>query len=259
MRKYKPAELNESQLENLVHYGSEVIEDGLKYVDHQKINGKNHLDVLFVDSEKTMVVGKLTMVEDDNMLLQGLDYYNYVTNNIEVLTRIFKNDCIDPTKPIKLILVAPNFSQTLTNCCSWIDANISLYTYKCIKFEGSDEVIPIFSKIFIPTPPRRLEEMDSFEDQLGYLTNQKLREILASLLADLPNWGNDLIVIEPIKYAISIKGEGKIFMTLTLRRENFLVETHSAEGKWTSYPVTSREDLDNLMMLMKSNMENKLK
>jgi hypothetical protein len=258
MRKYKSIELIEDQLEDLVCTGSEVIEEGLKYVDHQKIPGKNRMDVLFVDCGNSMVAAELNNVGDDNMLLQGLDYYNYVAANLEALVRIYKNDRIDPNKTIRLMLIAPNFSQTLINRCRWIVANISLYTYKCIKFDGSDEVVPIFSETSIPTPPEP-SKGNSIEDRFGYLTNQESRGILASLLSDLPNWGKEKILIEPIKYAISVKIGGKVFMHLALRRDNFIVDTHSAEGKWTSYPVNSRGDLDMLMALMKSNMENKLK
>ena len=252
MQKYKSVEIRETQLEDLARTGSEMIEEGLKYVDHQKIPGNGRMDALFVDRGNSIVAAGLNIVEDDNMLLQGLDYYNYVANNIEALAHIYKNNGIDPSKSIRLILISPGFSQTLTNRCRYIDANISLYTYKCIKFDGSDEVIPIFSETSIPAPrenPRR--ESDHFEDRLGYLTNQEIKEILASLLSDLPGWGNDPILIEPTRYAISVKTGGKVFMQLSLRRENFLVETHNAEGKWTGHPVNSREDLEMLMALMK--------
>lgn len=259
MRKYKSVELDETQLEDLVRTGSEVIEEGLKYVDHQKMDGKDRMDVLFVDSGNFMVAAALNIVEDDNMLLRGLDYYNYVATNRKTLARIYKNDDIDPTKAVRLMLIAPSFSQTLTNRCRWIDVNISLYTYKCIKFDGSEEVIPIFSGISKPTPPEPLGEMYGFEDRLGYITNQEVRGMLASWLSDLSGWEKDNLAIEPIKYAISKKVGGKVFMTLALRRDKFSIETFSAEGKWTGYPVNSREDLEILMELTKSNMENKLK
>jgi hypothetical protein len=257
MRKYKSVELIESQLEDLVCTGSEVIEEGLKYVGHRKIPGKDRMDVLFVDRGNSMVTAELSIVEDDNILFQGLDYYNYVASNIEALSHIYKNDRIDPTKAIRLILIAPSFSQTLTNRCRWIDANIALYSYKCIKFDGSDEVIPIFSEISVPTPPEPLGKIDCFEDRLGYITNPEVKGMLASLLSDLSSREEDKILIEPIKYAISKKVGGKVFMTLALRRDKFLIETYSAEGKWTGYPVNSREDLEMLTELMKSNMENK--
>lgn len=258
MQKYKSVEIRETQLEDLARIGSEMIEEGLKYVDHNKNPGNGRMDALFVDRGNSIVAAELNIMEDDNLLLQGLDYFNYVTTNIEALARIYKNDGIDPSKSIRLMLISPGFSQTLTNRCRYIDANISLYTYKCIQFDGRDEVIPIFSQTSIPAArenPRR--ESDPFDDHLGYLTNQGVKEILASLLSDLPNWGNDPILIEPTRYAISVKTGGKVFMQLSLRRENFLVETHDAEGKWTGHPVNSREDLEMLMALMKNNMENR--
>ena len=258
MRKYKSVEIMESQLEDLARSGSEMIEEGLKYVDHQKIDGKEQMDVLFVDNGNSMVVAELNIAEDDNMLFQGLDYYNYVATNIEALSRIYKNDGIDPTNAIRLMLIAPSFSQTMTNRCRWIDTNISLYTYKCIKFDDCDEVIPIFSETSIPEPPELPPgEIECFKDRLGYIKNEEIRGTLSSLLSEFSNWGKDKILIEPMKYAISVNAGGKIFMTLALRRDNFLLETHSAEGKWTSYPVNSREDLEILMALVKSNMENR--
>jgi hypothetical protein len=259
MRKYKSVEVIESQLEDLVRTGSELIEEDLRYVDHQKITDKGRMDVLFVDSGNSMVVAELKIVEDDNMLLQGLDYYDYVSTNLEAISRIYKTYGIDPTKAIRLMLIAPTFSQTLINRCKWIDANISLYVYKCIKFDGSEEVIPIFSEISTPTPPEPPGEKYTIEDRLGYITNQEIRAILASLLSDIQNWKKDKILIEPIKYAISVKVGGKVFMYLSPRRDKFLVETYSAEGKWTGYPVNSREDLETLMTLMKTNMETKFK
>ena len=51
----------------------------------------------------------------------------------------------------------------------------------------------------------------------------------------------------------------KLFMYLSPRRDKFLVETDNPEGKWTGYPVNSREDLDNVIDLIKENMEKKSK
>lgn len=260
MRKYKSVEMVESRLEDLARSGSEMIEEGLKYVDHRKTDGKGRMDVLYVDRGNAVVAAGLNMAQDDNMLLRGLDYYNYVSANIEALARIHKSDGIDPTKAIRLMLIAPSFSQSMVNRCRWIDTSVSLYVYRCLQFDGSDEVVPIFTEASVPPPPKPAPGgRDNFQVRLGYIANQEVREILASLLSDLPNWEKDPVLIEPIKYAISVKVGGKVFMHLSLRRENFLVETHSAEGKWTGIPVNSREDLEVLIPLMKSNMENRLK
>jgi hypothetical protein len=131
--------------------------------------------------------------------------------------------------------------------------------FKCIKFDGSEEIVPVFSEIAIPTPLESIEEKYSIDDRLGYITSSEVRKVLESLIADLPNWKKDKILIEPIKYAISVKVGGKVFMYLAPRRDKFLVETYNLEGKWVGFPVNSREDLDGLLDLMKGNMEKKSK
>ena len=52
------------------------------------------------------------MVEDDSMLVQGIDYYDYITRNLEGLARAYKskNISIDPTQKPRLFLIAPSFS-----------------------------------------------------------------------------------------------------------------------------------------------------
>jgi hypothetical protein len=257
MKKYQQIELKESQLEDLVRIGADLIEDGLKYVDHQKISDKGRMDVLMVDSGKAIVVAELKINEDDNMLFQGLDYYDYVSTNIEAFARIYKDFGIDPMTSIRLMLIAPSFSQTLINRCKWIDANISLFMFKCIKFDGSDEIVPVFSEISIPTPPAPIEEKYTIPDRLQYIKSSEVRKILDSLIADLPNWKKDKILIEPIKYSISVKVGGKVFMYLSPRRDKFLVETYNPEGKWVGYSVNSSEDLNGLLDIMKGSMEKK--
>jgi len=58
-----------------------------------------------VDSGKSIVVAELKINEDDNMLFQGLDYYDYVSTNIDAFARIYKASEIDPTKSIRLMLL----------------------------------------------------------------------------------------------------------------------------------------------------------
>jgi hypothetical protein len=117
---------------------------------------------------------------------------------------------LDPTQPVRLILVAPSFSQSLINRCKWIDANISLFTYKCIKFEDSEDVVPVFSEVSMPALPV-IEEKYNIEDRLSYITNLSIRKLLEDFIKELPSWNKDKILIEPIKYAISVKC-GRVFM-----------------------------------------------
>ena len=128
MKKYKIVEVQEKDLEELVRKYPEYIEQGLKYVDHQKRTDRGPLDVLFVDSGKALVVAELKVVEDDSMLVQGIDYYDYITRNIEGLARAYrtKSISIDPTQRPRLFLVAPSFSVSLLNRCKWIGVHPSI-------------------------------------------------------------------------------------------------------------------------------------
>ena len=258
MKKYKYVDVTESKLEDFIRVGTDVIEEGLKYVDHQRYTDRGRLDVLLVDSGKSAVVAELKIVEDDAMLLQGLDYYDYVSTNIEAFARLYKDSGIDPTQPIRLMLIAPSFSISLINRSKWIDANISLFTYRCIKLDGTEDITPVFSEVTVPAPTI-IEEKYNIEDRLAYITNVDIRNILKNFLKELPNWKKDKILIEPIKYAISVKVGGRVFMYLEPRRDKFLVSTYNTDGKWTGFPVNTKEELDSLVDLIKSNMEKKSK
>jgi RecB family endonuclease NucS len=88
MPKYKKIDVSEQQLEDLIRRQADLIEDGLVYVDHQRQAATGRLDVLLVDSGHALVVAELKVVEDDGMLLQGVDYYDYVAGKVETYARL---------------------------------------------------------------------------------------------------------------------------------------------------------------------------
>src|SRR3990170_2588775 len=153
MKRYTKADVSEQELEDLVRRHAGLIEDGLVYVDHQKPAARGRLDVLMVDSGKSLVVAELKVTQDDGMLFQGLDYYDYVSTHVESYARLYKAHGIDPTQQVRLFLVAPSFSQTLVNRCKWLDLPISLFTFNCLKFEGEADVVPIFTEQQTVAPP----------------------------------------------------------------------------------------------------------
>ena len=91
MRKYKEQEVTEKQFEDIVRKTPDSIEEGLRYIDHQKRTPRGPLDVLFVDSGNALVVAELKVVEDDTMLVQGIDYYDFITSNLEGFARAYKD------------------------------------------------------------------------------------------------------------------------------------------------------------------------
>jgi len=248
MKKYKTVEVSEKALEEMIRKGSDLIEEGLTYIDHQMKTEAGRLDVLFVDSGNALVIGELKVTEDDNMLVQGLDYYDYVTGNIEGLARAYKKD-IDPTQQARMFLIAPSFSMSLMRRCKWIDIPISLFSFTCVRFEGEKDITPIFHEISVPA---RLEpiEVYSIEQNLSYITDGKAKKSAEAFLQEIQEWDKENILIEALKYDVSVKLKGRVFFYLAPRRRFFMVYSHDKDGNWVSF-----EDLDQAKVSLKTKYE----
>jgi len=254
MKKYKSVEVSEKKLEDLIRQGAELIEEGLRYIDHQRMTERGPLDILMVDSGNALIVAELKIVEDDTMLVQGIDYYDYISRNIEGVTRVYKDFHIDPNQPVRLFLIAPSFSVSLLNRCKWVDIPIFLFTYKCITFEDPKDIIPVFSEVTIPSAPE-VTEIYNLNDRLKYITNPDARKIVDELLKEIQGWDATKVLIEPTKYDISLKVSGRLFSYVCPRRKYFMVYTHDNEKKWTGFPIHGKDDLEPVKILLKSNVE----
>lgn len=258
MKKYKKVDVSETQLEDLVRRHAGMVEEGLIYVDHQKPAAGGRLDVFMVDSGKSLVVSELKVVQDDGMLMQGVDYYDYVSNHVEAFARLYKDHGIDPTQQVRLFLIAPSFSQTLINRCKWLDLPISLFTFHCMKFDEEDDLVPIFAEQAIPTQPE-VVEIAHLEDHLGYITDTKVRDKASALLDEIKNWKPGSISLDPIKYAISIKVHGRVFAYFYPRRQHYLLATYNDQEEWTEYSIKEDDDLDKVKPIMRGAMERRVK
>jgi hypothetical protein len=258
MKKYTKADVSELELEDLIRRGPELIEEGLVYVDHQKQAAGGRLDVLLVDSGRSLVVAELKVIEDDGMLVQGLDYYDYVSTNLEAFARLYKSHAIDPTQGARLCLIAPTFSQTLVNRCRWLNLPISLFTFNCLKFEGEADVVPVFAEQPVTAPPEPID-VPRLEDSLNYITDVAVRAKVSELLDEIKNWKMGNISIDPIKYAISMKVNGHVFAHFYPRRKHYIIATYDASGVWKDYAVKTDDDLAIVMPIAKAAMERRAK
>ena len=255
MRKYRTVEVSESTLEDLVRQAPELIEEGLEYVDHQTFTAGGRLDVLLVDSGRALAVAELKVVEDDAMLVQGVDYYDYVHTNLEGFARAYRAHKIDPEQAPRLILIAPSFSVKLLNRIKWLDLPISLFMVKCIEFEDDEgELCPIFTEV---TPPHVTARPQSYslEDQYDYITDGEVRNLARQVVEEIQQWDPKRVHVEAVKSAISIKIYGRVIAYLEPRRKHFLVSMTDAEGQTKGYPVDGESDLETVLPLVKANFE----
>jgi len=253
MKSYTKIEVSEKRLEDMIRQAPHLIEDGLRYVDHQRKTERGPLDMLLVDSAGALVVAELKVCEDDTMLVQGIDYYDWISRNVEGLSRAYKDMGIRPRQTPRLLLVAPTVSVTLLNRCKWIDIPISVFTFTCLKFEDSGD-IPVFSEVTIPSAPDIIETY-TVEDKLNSITDGRLRTLAAEILEEIRSWDTSKILIEAIKYEISIKYNGRVIVYLCPRRKFFHIYTFDRESVWTGYKIFERADFENMQDLIKTYLE----
>jgi hypothetical protein len=254
MSLYTKVEVSEQQLEGLVQQHPELIETGLVYLDHQKQATGKRLDVLMVDSGHALVVAELKVVEDDNMLVQGLDYYDYVSSHLESYIRHYKEHSIEPMQKVRLVLIAPDFSQTLVNRCKWLNLPVSLFTFSCLKFEGQDDIVPVFLEREIPSfskPP----ELHTSAEVLSYITDDTVRDKAETVLNEIRGWAPGNTSLDAIQGCISLKVNNRVFGYLYPKRRYYLIQTYDPNDEWRDYPVKDEEDLANAKMVLKEAME----
>ena len=253
MKKYKTVDVSEKQLEDLLRRYPEYIEVGLRYVDHQRKAERGPLDVLMADSGNALVLAELKVVEDDNALIQGIDYYDYIVRSIEGIARIYKASRIDPTQTVRLFLIAPRFSVALLNRCKWIDIPISLFTYKCISFEDPKDVVPVFLEMTTPRVPEVVKAYN-LDERFSYITDLTMRRMVQDLIKEVASWDASRIAAEPTKYDISLKIAGRVFSYIGPRRKHFIVYTYDTKNNWTGFPIRQADDLEQAKALLKANV-----
>lgn len=253
--KYKSVDVSEVELEQLIQQNPDNIEAGLRFIDHQRKAGRGPYDVLLVDSGKSLVVAELKIVEDDDMLNQGIDYYDYIVSNLEGLSRAYSKYNIDPIQDPRLFLIAPTFSSSLVNRCKWLSIQLALFTFQCIELDDKKgEVIVIFKEIEIPDIPERVE-IPTLDEHLNYITDTEMRKQAELFLEKVRHWDTDKIATEAIKWDISLKVAGRLFGYFGPRRKHYVISTWDEGDQWKTLPIKNEEDMQMVTDVLKNNME----
>jgi len=254
---YSTVEVDEKTLEFLTSQNADKIELGLKYLDHQKRTERSPLNILFVDSGNALIIAELKVVEDDNMLVQGIDYYEDITKNLEYLARLYNKSQgtnIDPTQKPRLFLMAPSFSINLLKRSSWIDIPISFFSYKCIKIDANQDILPIYHEINIPGRIQPIE-VYTVEQRLNYIQDEEVKKRFKKMLNTITEYDNKKISIDAVKYDVSVKVSGKVISYFCPRRKNFIIYTYDTDSEWKPFSIDSEEDCNNIYQIIKMNYE----
>lgn len=238
--KYTEIELLEAQLEDQIRQAPELIEPELVYLANQVPTRFGRLDMLLVDSGGALVIAELKVVEDNNMLAQGLDYYDHVVETIHAMALIQYAGRFDPAQPPRLLLIAPAFSELLLRRCRWVDVPISLFRYQAIQVAGTTSPTVVFSESMIP-PRVQLSESATIATHLAYVTDEKLRDVAEQWLQRIKQVYGAALSVTATKSYVSVKLNGQTVGDLTPYRKKWLVSVRGEDGTWQHIAAVSKE------------------
>lgn len=243
MRKYTIIQIKESQLEDLIRQAPDLIEQGLRFVDHQVATERGPLDVLLVDDAGALVVAELKVESDDGILEQAIDYYDYARRNIEALGRAYSSSGVDPQKDPRLFLIAPEFSENLINRLRWLRIPVVPISFQILQFNDDPNThIPVYRQLTLPAVPEPLY-VQSIDQHYDYITDLSIREMAKQLVSAIQSWDSARIQVDNTTDALSIKHYGRVLAYLYPRRKFFHVGYYSADRTWCQQQVNGEEDL----------------
>jgi len=224
---------NDAELQNLIVEDSENIEKGLRIVDRKiRMGERDFLDLLGVDSRKHLVIMKVKGREDGSMLMESLDCFDWVRNNIDTIRKMYPEHEIDCSQTPRVILIAPRFSYLFKRRVMFINLiKIDLFEYKYLEAKGERGLL--FDPIDVPKS-REYRERKSVDDHLNYILNDGVRALCKRAKDKIQRLSDKINVYATFAY-IGFEFEDKHLATIHTEQDFFLVDT--GIGKWTSIKV----------------------
>jgi len=247
MPRLQPVQISEHELEEYIVKNPDVVEEGFSILSRQWPTDSGPLDILGVDADNILTILELKVKEDDEQIIQGLRYYDYISMNIAAIARYFSSDRLSISdQDLRLVLVAPSFSQTLKRICKYLDIEVELKEYKAYKLpSGEIELILNTMEIEERARPRIYP---SLEQKMEMIQDEEMRDLARNLLKELENLGFEKRMVHD--EWISLWYGGKRLAALGCRRKFFVIVTEIGEV-WKRFRVQSKTDYDKIISLLK--------
>lgn len=223
----------ERNLEHLIVHNPQYVEKGLTILKHQiPIAGGRRLDILAVDSAGVLVVMELKITEDDRMLPQGIEYVDWINENIDRVAEMYsKPDFkIDRTMPPRLILVAPNFSQTLQKSAKYVArdlCSLSLMEYIYMKI---GEKKGLFLREIPISAVQRPSEKWVFKDYEDYIMVPEVKKLFLDIIGQIESIGPEIERNPTQSWYVALQYKGRNLAWLSPRRSYFYLGVRGGDS-----------------------------
>lgn len=175
------------ELQPLIEKRLDAIEDGLRPVVGQlPVGPAGRPDILAVGADGGLALIELKAVEADvDAILQILRYYDWLSRNVALVARPFPD--FRPDQGIRSILIAPEFSSDLQLLSSYLQESLQLSLWQCqpLKDVESGQFDVLLREIGISPAHTKQPQFRSFEDIVGYITDEQVRKGFTRVVDEL--------------------------------------------------------------------------
>lgn len=237
---------NEQELEYLLKKDPEQIEKGLKVIASQVITPKGRVDLLCVDEESVLTMVELKLDQDDDHLKQGINYYDWVFENMDWIRATYPQFKISDEYRPKMILVAKSFTESVVTGAKYFAEvfDIKLYAYKAVKI-GDDKFV-ICNEITVSKVAEIHEKPKTMDDQLNYITDDKVREVFSEAIKIIKSLGEN-VEVTPTKWGLSFKYRGRNFAAIYPRREAFVIDSKQTDSWYSETEIKKIERVQEIV------------
>ena len=211
---------SEAELEQLLSDCPSAIEKGLQILERQVPAGLGFIDILAVDadSDNALVVIELKKESDDRVLVQGLEYYSVVRDNIERFAQTYSDHTINTRVEPRLLLIAGSFGPAVLAAARYVDVSLTLYTHTYLSLGDKQGLYLVEVDVSPPRDfkPGRLsvdEHVNYIDDDVAEQACQQVIDWLTQLDPGIEALGR--------KIRISLKYKGSNFVDIHTRRRYF--------------------------------------
>jgi len=254
--KFLKDEVNsEPELHQLMMDDIEALEEGIKILKHEfQCGERGVVDFLYVDSGNRLGIIEVKKETDEDIIFQGLRYYDWILKNRFAVANMFPNEKINPKEEPRLTLVAKSFSDDIRSLTNHFIPNVELFEYAVLKKEN------VRGLYFHSVSPPKLEEIPKEptkrQDLIDYITDERLRKLFKEKLKEVKDLHPE-IKENVTKGYIGFMYKGRIVAFLTPFRKVFDISTVNLDDNnhVINYPnitiIKGNEDYSGQIKIMK--------
>jgi hypothetical protein len=253
--KFKKEEVgSEKELHQLMMEDINALEEGIKILQYEFPCGdRGRADFLYVDSGNRLGIIEVKMESDEDIVFQGLRYYDWVSKNKYAVKAIFPQENINVEEDPRLTLIAKSFSDDIKSISTHLKPDVELFEYSVLRKD--DDKGLYFHPIPLPKIETKLPGPIDEKDLINYITDDKLRKVFIEKKKKIQSIDSD-IKPRATKGYLGFFYKGRFVASLYPLRKSFGIQaarlddkTHVIEYTWLQIDTGNEDDSSQIELI----------